>query len=64
MNDEDRRIIEAMQTYGGSFVKVLAQAAQLADSENLDRIKCAFPDYWEKYMIMADRIQDEKELTS
>lgn len=54
MKDEDLKVIEAMERYGGSFVVALAQAARRADSTNLERIKLAFPEYWQQYMQMAD----------
>lgn len=51
--DEDLAVIKAMRAYGGSFVQALAQAALLADENNLKRIKDAFPDYWKRYAEMA-----------
>lgn len=47
--DELLPIINVMQVYGGSFVKKLADAMMLADSENLQRIANAFPELIEKY---------------
>lgn len=55
MNDQDRLTIEAMLTFGGSFVHALGSAAMRADSINLSRIKAAFPEYWEEYTEMAKR---------
>jgi hypothetical protein len=49
VNDEDWWTTQAMLVYGGSFVEALARAARLADHENLERIKAAFPDYWNEY---------------
>lgn len=49
MNNQDHKILEAMSTYGGSFVKSLAHTARLADSENYVKLKAAFPDLWESY---------------
>lgn len=54
MNDIDLKTIEAMERYGGSFVVALAQAARRADKNNLQRIKDAFPEYWQQYTQMAD----------
>jgi hypothetical protein len=53
MNEQDLKVIEAMERYGGSFVVALAQAARRADANNLDRLKLAFPEYWTQYMQMA-----------
>lgn len=51
--EQDLKTIEAMQTYGGSFVKALAAAATAADMYNLTKIKTAFPEYWAQYEEMA-----------
>ena len=59
MNMHDHQTIKAMETYGGSFVKVLAVLAKLADSDNLKRLKVAFPEYWDKYGEMAKNKNDQ-----
>lgn len=53
MNDQDYRVVEAMEKYGGSFVKALAEAARRADSTNLAKIKATWPEYWQQYTEMA-----------
>jgi len=53
MTDQDPHTIGAMRHYGGGFVKALAEAASRADSDNLRRIKEAFPEYWEKYSALT-----------
>ena len=47
---------------GGGFVKAIGHAARLADERNLDRLKAAFPDYWERYAqwVMPDDGTGEK----
>lgn len=45
----DQEITNAMVKYGGSFVQALGRAAQLADSDNMERLKIAFPEYWSNY---------------
>lgn len=45
--------IKAMQVYGGSFVKALANAWQHADEQNSAKIEAAFPEYIEKYSKMT-----------
>lgn len=47
--DKDLAVIQAMQKFGGSFVKSLGVSCLLADKNNLERLKKAFPEYWEKY---------------
>lgn len=49
MSDEDFKIVTAMETYGGNFVQKLAQAFKAADPTNFQKLKDAFPEYWEKY---------------
>lgn len=53
MNDENYKIIEAMETYGGSFVQALADAFRRADPSNFHKLKHTFSEYWEKYKEMA-----------
>jgi hypothetical protein len=50
---EDARVLEAMDRYGGSFVRALAQAAWLADPINLAKLKATFPEYWAEYTRFA-----------
>lgn len=49
MKDNDYLILEAMSVYGGSFVKAIAVAARMADSENYVKLKAAFPELWASY---------------
>lgn len=53
MADEDLKVVEAMEKYGGSFVVALAQAARRADANNLAKIKATWPEYWQQYLEMA-----------
>lgn len=50
----DNRILEAMEVYGGSFVKALAHLARQADSTNFQKIKNTWSDYWLKYEQMVN----------
>lgn len=43
----------AMLRYGGSFVHALGLALMSADQNNAQRIKDAFPEYWEQYRKMG-----------
>jgi hypothetical protein len=51
-----------MLKYGGSFVKALAQCVILADPENLERLKDAFPGYFVKYESLAAKMINEGEM--
>ena len=57
MADRDLEIIEAMETYGGSFAAALALAARRADQENLAKIKATWPELWARYAEMAKPAQ-------
>lgn len=57
LTEKDLEIIEAMQKYGGSFVKALAECFWHADSFNFVKLKDAFPGYWAEYAEKADRIK-------
>ena len=57
MNEEDLKIVDAMETYGGSFVKALANAARHADHFNLGKIRQTFREYWDTYKEMAIGIE-------
>ena len=60
MYDVDREIVETMVRYGGSFVRHLGEACRFADSVNIERIKKAFPEYWEQYAMMAGVIKAQE----
>lgn len=49
LTEKDWWTIKAMETYGGSFVKALAQACWHADPANLRKIKNTFGLYWGQY---------------
>ena len=48
--EEQFHVAEAMINYGGNFVRALGLALKAADPSNCERIKTAFPEYWEKYL--------------
>jgi hypothetical protein len=50
---EDIHVLQAMERYGGGFVRALANAGFIADSDNLQRIKTAWPEYWKLYTARA-----------
>lgn len=52
MSEQDYKTVEAMEKYGGSFVKALATLARHADPENLRRIKETWSQYWATYSKM------------
>jgi len=53
--DQDHEVVEAMAKYGGSFVKSLAECFAHADEPNVNKLKNAFPEYWDQYTEMAKK---------
>lgn len=49
MNERDSWTVDAMEKYGGSFVKQLGILARHADPVNLERIKYTWQEYWDQY---------------
>jgi len=49
MNERDCWTVDAMEKYGGSFVKALAELARRADPINLRKIKATWEEYWMQY---------------
>ena len=54
----DKKTIETMMEYGGSFVRKLGAAAFVADDQNLRRIKNTWPEYWDQYTRMAKQLSE------
>lgn len=55
MTKQEAKVIEAMDKYGGSFVKALAECFRCADPVNFMRLRDAFPNYWSQYDLMVKR---------
>lgn len=53
MTDSERETIEAMQKFGGGFVRRLGEAWIHADQENARKLRMAFPQYWDQYAQVA-----------
>ena len=60
----DKKTIETMMEYGGSFVRKLGAAALAADQENLTKIKATWPDYWAQYSRMAKQLSEVEKQAS
>lgn len=52
--DEGKHVARMMIKHGGGFVQHLGEALMRADANNAERIKKAFPDYWQTYMDMPE----------
>jgi len=55
----DWETAKAMQVWGGDFVRNLGKLFWMADSDNQERIKSAFPDYWKRYTDLATAERNE-----
>lgn len=53
MSDESISVANAMEKYGGGFVKSLGVALFCADEVNAQKIKKTWPKYWAKYLEIA-----------
>jgi len=49
-----------MRRFGGNFVRLLGTALLAADANNQQRIRDAFPDYWERYLNLGTAQQSKK----
>ena len=58
--DKDYEMVEAMEKYGGSFVKCLATLLHHADIINYLKLESIFPEYFKQYKEMAERISKNK----
>ena len=53
MEASDWETTELMILFGGGFARALGHLFRLADPDNAQRLKAAFPELWEKYQRMA-----------
>ena len=54
--DELVAIANAMVTFGGSFLQNIGRALLVADTDNVRRIRTAFPEYWDHYRYVSRQI--------
>ena len=59
--DEAVTVAINMQKYGGSFVRSLGQALSYADWSNIEKIKIAFPEYWEQYLNFENKENENEQ---
>lgn len=57
MEDHDLKVIDAMERYGDTFVRALAQCFLRADAGNYEILKKTFPEYWSNYEEISKRQQ-------
>lgn len=51
-HSESYLVSSAMLTYGGGFARALAAMIQIADLDNMQKIKDTWPEYWNQYLDM------------
>ncbi len=54
-------VSERMMCFGGEFVYALGVALQSGTEDDAERIKTAFPEYWEKYKAWGKNERKEAE---
>ena len=58
-HDEKLQMCQAMERFGGGFVKALSECFIKADLDNLERLYKAFPEIVETYLkISYERMED------
>jgi hypothetical protein len=57
----DWEIVQAMERFGGSFVRMLAACCHKADPVNFAKIKATWPELWAEY---AEHVRMERERAS
>lgn len=60
--DRDLWTLDAMEKYGGSFVKNLGSLARRADPLNLRKIKDTWPEYWSEYERLGIEMEQKEEV--
>lgn len=53
LTEQDYKTVDAMETYGGSFVKALGACFRRADHNNFRKLKETFSEYWDQYTNMS-----------
>lgn len=61
MNERDSWTVDAMEKWGGDFVKHLGALARRADYGNLRKIKAVWPEYWLDYESMGRKLEKDSE---
>lgn len=61
MSEQDYWTLEAMEKYGGSFVRALGMAGFHADAINLQKIKDTWPEYWSDYEEKGRVLQGQQD---
>ena len=57
MTDNDLYTIEAMELYGGSFVRALGGLCRHADPKNFLKIRATWPEYWNDYSKLGQKLK-------
>lgn len=55
---EQTKVAHAMIKWGGGFISALGFALMKADRSNAQKIKDAFPEYWEEYLKKSEQMEE------
>lgn len=55
---EQNTVAHSMMKHGGGFVSALGVALMKADRTNAQKIKDAFPEYWDEYLNYGQKKKD------
>lgn len=63
MIDENEKYFVSlgMRKRGGAFVKALGVALDSADHINRQKVKSAFPEYWEEYLKIGKKVHEAQQ---
>ena len=64
MTSEDLSTIEAIRTYGGSFMKHLGMAYAVADAVNQRKIRETWAREWAQYEIQGRMLREREQAAS
>ena len=55
---EAKQVRKAIRVYGGSFMQALGNAMDYADFNNLGKIRSTWDEDWERYLKMAEMMDN------
>ena len=55
--EEARKVRSAIRVYGGSFMRAIGNAMDMADIHNLHKIRDTWSKEWKQYLDMSKHIQ-------
>lgn len=56
--ESEYEVVRAMEKFGGSFVKALAECFGRADAINFEKLRTTFPEIWNEYREIVEKYPD------